>query len=173
MTYLIVPGLGNSGPSHWQTYWEQALPAVRVEQDDWDDPDPAAWIARLDEAVAASGPDTVLIAHSLGCATVVHWAAKTPRRIRAAMLVSTADVDSDAHTPPVCRRFAPMPMAPLPFPALVVASTDDPYVTVERSQEFAAAWGAQFAAVGAKGHLNSASALGSWPQGRGLLARLG
>jgi predicted alpha/beta hydrolase family esterase len=24
--YLIIPGLGNSGPGHWQTYFEQVLP---------------------------------------------------------------------------------------------------------------------------------------------------
>lgn len=171
MSYLLVPGLGNSGPSHWQTYWERALPAERVDLDDWDDPSPEQWIPRLDVAVAASGPDTVLIAHSLGCALVAHWA-RNPRPIRAAMLVSTADVDSDAHTPPVCRRFAPMPLEPLPFRALVVASTDDPYVSLERSRVFADAWGARFVSVGAKGHINGASTLGSWPQGRGLLAGL-
>jgi predicted alpha/beta hydrolase family esterase len=34
---LIVPGLGGSGPDHWQTRWEQKLStARRVEQSDWE-----------------------------------------------------------------------------------------------------------------------------------------
>ncbi len=68
-----------------------------------------------------------------------------------------------------------MPLAPLPFPATVVASDDDPYVTLARAQAFAAAWGATFVDAGRKGHLNADSCLGDWPEGRrhleALLAR--
>ena len=39
MNYLIVPGLNNSGPKHWQSFWAKSLPnAVRVEQRSWDKP---------------------------------------------------------------------------------------------------------------------------------------
>ena len=55
---LIIPGLGGSGPDHWQSRWQAKLPnARRVEQADWDHPDKAAWLARIAETVAeASRP---------------------------------------------------------------------------------------------------------------------
>ncbi|MEN9309442.1 MAG: hypothetical protein RL173_3374, partial [Fibrobacterota bacterium] len=70
---LNVPGLGGSGPLHWQTAWEEALPGLgRVAQDDWDRPERRAWVRRLTESVNASEGQVVVVAHSLGCGTVVH-----------------------------------------------------------------------------------------------------
>ncbi len=38
-TYLIVPGLGNSGPEHWQSYFEKsAANFTRINQTEWDAP---------------------------------------------------------------------------------------------------------------------------------------
>lgn len=52
---LIVPGLGSSGPDHWQSRWQQNLStAARIEQDDWDEPARDAWTARLTAAVEAA-----------------------------------------------------------------------------------------------------------------------
>jgi uncharacterized protein len=176
MNVLLVPGLGNSGPDHWLSHWERALPAPRAELGDWDDPYPEAWIENLDAAVREAGRDVILVAHSLGCAATAHWAAHWAKRgggaVRAAMLVAPADVDSELHVPPPARRFAPMPMERLPFPSLVVASTNDPYADIGRSEEFARAWGARFINLGAFGHINADSALGSWPKGRALLNEL-
>lgn len=172
MNVLLVPGLGNSGPDHWLSHWERALPAVRADLGDWEDPYPENWIANLDAAVAEAGQDIVLVAHSLGCATVAHWARNARSSMKAAMLVAPADVDSDAHVPPPARRFAPMPMSALPFPSMVVASTNDPYADIARSEAFARAWGSQFVNVGALGHINADSALGTWPKGRALLNQL-
>ncbi len=115
----------------------------------------------------------MLVAHSLGCALVAHAAARPEgARIAAALLVAPADVDSPAHTPEETRDFAPLPRRPLPFPATVVASADDPYVALPRARAFAAAWGAAFVDAGARGHLNAASGLGDWPEGRRHLAAL-
>ncbi|HSU93561.1 MAG TPA: alpha/beta hydrolase, partial [Gemmatimonadaceae bacterium] len=60
----------------------------------------------------------------------------------------------------------------LPFPSIVVASTNDEYVTIERARFFANAWGSSFVNIGEAGHINSASDLGNWPRGRELLAEL-
>jgi predicted alpha/beta hydrolase family esterase len=51
-TILILPGYGDSGPGHWQTLWEEEHGWARVVQDDWEQPDLAAWTRRLDEALA-------------------------------------------------------------------------------------------------------------------------
>jgi predicted alpha/beta hydrolase family esterase len=64
---LILPGLHDSDPGHWQSRWEaRDETLLRVIQDDWETPHCADWIARLDQAVSLSGPDTVLVAHSAG-----------------------------------------------------------------------------------------------------------
>lgn len=48
-TILTVPGLGGSGPSHWQTLWEQArADTVRAELGMWHTPHRNAWVTKLD-----------------------------------------------------------------------------------------------------------------------------
>jgi predicted alpha/beta hydrolase family esterase len=170
---ITVPGWTGSGPGHWQTLWELRDPLIRrVEQADWNNPVAAAWVARLDEAVRAAPAPPVLVAHSLGCLTVVHWAAATrSARAAGALLVAPPDVER-AGAPRPLRSFAPVPMAPLPFPAVVVASRDDPFATVERASGWADAWGAELVDVGQAGHLDTASGVRDWPKGRSLLASL-
>jgi predicted alpha/beta hydrolase family esterase len=174
---LIVPGLGGSGPEHWQTVWERRLPGcTRVVQHDWDRPDRELWLQAFRHTAEAAAAPVVAVAHSLGCALVAHavarWPALCARSLRGALLVAPADVDSPAHTPPETRGFAPMPRARLPFPATVVASADDPYMTAACARALAAAWGADFVDAGAVGHINAASALGDWPAGRRALQAL-
>ena len=169
---LILPGLYNSGPDHWQSRWESTNPEFRrVMQDDWERPRCADWITRLDAAILAT-PDAVLVAHSSSCALVAHWAGTAGSgRVRAALLVAPSDPEAASY-PAGPTGFAPMPLAQLPFPSIVVASTDDQYVTAERARTFAGAWGSRFVSVGAAGHINSASGLGDWPAGFALLQEL-
>jgi predicted alpha/beta hydrolase family esterase len=169
-TVVIIPGLGGSGPEHWQTRWQARLPrCARVVQRDWDHPDRELWLQSLRGAIEAARAPVVLAAHSLGCALVAHAARRFPALIagavRAALLVAPADVDAPARTPPETRGFAPMPVSRLPFPAVVIASGDDPYVAIARARAFARAWGAHFVDGGAIGHINAASGLGDWPAG--------
>ncbi|RXZ41520.1 RBBP9/YdeN family alpha/beta hydrolase, partial [Agromyces binzhouensis] len=63
---VIVPGIGGSGPLHWQSRWEAALPGVlRIAPASWDEPEVADWVAAIDRAVAASPTPPLLVAHSL------------------------------------------------------------------------------------------------------------
>jgi serine hydrolase len=169
---LVLPGLGSSGPEHWQTLWEARSPGFRrVVQRDWDHPDRTEWVAALDAAVAGSSELPVLVCHSLGCLTAVHWAAAHARPIRAALLVAPADADRpDASME--SRSFRPVPTQKLPFPSIVVASSDDPYVSPGRAQAFARAWGSRFVDIGPAGHINAASGFGPWSQGEKLLDEL-
>jgi len=169
---LILPGYGDSGPEHWQSRWETAHGYTRVVQDDWLEPTRDAWIATLDAAVAAAGGPVVLVAHSLACALVAHFAARAAGRVAGALLVAPADVESADHTPDEVRSFAPLPLARLPFAAIVVASSDDPFVDLVRARQFAAAWGARLVEIGAAGHVNADAGFGPWPAGHALLASL-
>ncbi len=170
-TVLLVPGLYDSGPEHWQSHWERARgDCRRVVQRDWQTPSRAEWVATLDAAVAGLRGPPVLAAHSLGCCTVAYWAA-LGRPARGALLVAPSDVEAPSY-PSGTTGFVPMPMARLPFPAIVVASDDDEYVTPERAAEFARAWGARLVRIGRAGHINSASGLGSWVDGQRLLEEL-
>lgn len=173
-TVLILPGLGNSGPEHWQTWLQGRHPGFRrVEQADWDAPVPEDWIAALEYAVAESAAPVVLIAHSLGCLLVPHWARTgSVDKVAAALLVAPPDVESPALTPPEVHGFAPVPTDPLPFRTVVLASRNDPYCSVERSCSFAVCWGADFIDAGDLGHINTASGHGPWPDGERLVLDL-
>jgi predicted alpha/beta hydrolase family esterase len=169
-TVLTIPGLWNSGTEHWQSYWERAYGYRRVLQREWETPDRAEWVATLEAAVAATPGPLVLAGHSLGCTLIAYFSAATRHaaRIRGALLVGPSDVEAPSY-PSGTTGFLPMPRAPLAFPAIVVASTDDPYVSLDRAEEFASAWHARFVSVGDKGHLNSDSRLGMWPEGHALI----
>jgi len=171
---LLIPGLHNSGPEHWQSLWEASHRDFRrVQQKDWDSPRCSDWIQTLDYALSAAGGPFVLAAHSLACATVAHWAAKFPHngRVHTALLVGPSDVEAPTY-PPGTEGFTPMPMRKLPFRSVVIASTDDPYVTLQRAQAFATAWGSEFVNIGGTGHINTASGHGPFPQGEEWLAKL-
>ena len=176
-TILVLPGYGDSGPAHWQTLWERRYGYTRVVQDDWERPERAAWMARLDEAVARVDGPVVLVAHSLGCVLVAHWATgacASPHAslVAGALLVAPPDVDEIQHLLPEVESFAPMPTDPLPFPAILVMSETDSYAEPVRTRGFARAWGAQLVELGDAGHINAESNLGEWPQGHSLLAEL-
>lgn len=166
---LIVPGIGNSGPSHWQSLWEQSHPAWRrVPQRDWDRPDRDEWVAALETAAAGCPARPLVIAHSMGCLAVAHWGVRTSVPVRAAFLVAVPDPDGP-NFPPAARGFRPIPLTRLPFPNLVVASTDDPFGSPAHARRCAAAWGGGFVEIGSAGHINVDSGHGDWPAGRQLL----
>jgi predicted alpha/beta hydrolase family esterase len=112
----------------------------------------------------------VLVAHSLGCVLVAHWAAARSGSVAGALLVAPPDIERAGIA--ALDDFCPVPLKPLPFPSLMISSSDDPWCTPERSRQFADAWRAELVEVGAYGHLNSASGLGDWPAGRELLRQL-
>ena len=169
---LILPGINGSGVEHWQSHWERALPnARRVPEDDWDNPVCALWTAALERAVAQAGSNTLLVAHSLGCLQVAHWAARTRLAVRGALLV--APPDPDEPTFPSCvEGWRPLPRQRLPFPSLLVASRDDPYSKFEFSQRVASTWESQLIDPGRCGHINASSGLGAWPAGQAFLEQL-
>jgi predicted alpha/beta hydrolase family esterase len=170
---LVLPGYADSGEDHWQTLWERRYGYVRVVQDDWLAPQRGDWVAALERAVRGAVAPVVLVAHSLGCILVAHWArVGDPARVAAALLVAPPDVDEIQLVLPEIESFAPVPMDALPFRTVVVASSSDPYVALPRARAMAEAWRARFVDAGDAGHLNAESGLADWPDGHRLLEEL-
>ncbi len=169
---LLLPGIGNSGPGHWQRLWAETLPDMHlIDGQDWDNPERGQWVENLEAAVRRSGPDTLLVAHSLGCLQLVHWAQLSDTPIRAALLVAVPDPGGPAF-PPQARGFDGAALTPLRFPSTLVASGNDPYASLDYSRHCAEAWGSRFIEVGMLGHINAGNGLGDWPRGRVLLDEL-
>jgi predicted alpha/beta hydrolase family esterase/diadenosine tetraphosphate (Ap4A) HIT family hydrolase len=166
MRILTLPGWQNSGPEHWQSQWERLdARTTRIEQEDWDRPELATWATKLH--AACTGEPTVLAAHSLGSLLVVHEAQRL-KGIVGALLVAPPDIERFA----MASSFAPVPRERLPFPSIFVASEDDRWCLLAKSRDFAEAWGSRLINLGPRGHLNSESGLGHWPEGRALLREL-
>jgi uncharacterized protein len=173
---LTVPGLGGSGPSHWQTLWEQSRPDThRVELGMWDTPHRNSWVTKLDQAIRNAQAPVVLAAHSLGCLAVAWWATLAGQPfgypVAGALLVAPADVDRP-NVKPELAGFGPAPSKPLPFPSIVVASSDDPWIAADKARALAGSWGSFFVDAGPQGHLNAASGIGWWEEGQVLLDRV-
>jgi uncharacterized protein len=171
-TVLLVPGIGNSGPEHWQSYWEARNDAwVRVQQLEWDNPVCLEWMKPLEAAAREAGPQALIAAHSLGCLLVVHWLVRTSLKIAAAMLVAVPDPDGP-NFPTQAVGFTPLPRARISCPSIVVASIDDPYSTFEFTRQCAESWGSRLFNIGKAGHINASSGLGEWSEGQRLLHAL-
>jgi predicted alpha/beta hydrolase family esterase len=176
---LTVPGLGNSGPGHWQTEWEARLPGCRrVDLGLWEDPHRNTWVNKLNLAVQRAEGPVVLAAHSLGCLAAAWWAKyeqpggpAAGGKVIGALLVAPPDVE-DRPLDRRLTRFAPVPPGPLPFPSILVASRNDPYLAMAQARGLARRWGARLADAGEAGHINAASGLGDWAFGRLLLNTL-
>jgi hypothetical protein len=170
-TILIIPGLGNSGPDHWQSRWQAKLSSARrVVQADWDKPKAADWTARIVDSVTVAEKPVILVAHSLGVIAAVRaaqiLAAKNlGGKIAGGFLVAPpADRVMAEHTA-IDPAFMPVPTAPLSFPSTLIASRDDPFSTYHEAEDMAYAWGAAIGDAGFSGHINVASGHGPWPEG--------
>jgi hypothetical protein len=170
---LIVPGLNGSGPGHWQTLWEEKYFFERVEQRDWEVPDLAEWIDTLNAAIITSSERTVLVAHSLGCLVVAHWAhsyLENTNQIQCAFLVAPPDVELSPYIPKYLRRFTTHDI--IPFPTFLIGSENDHYMTLESARKLAGFWKSRFVNAGSVGHINVDSGHGPWPEGETLLKSL-
>ena len=181
-TILIVPGLREHVPEHWQTLLAERLPKVRtVPPLQQDKLDCAARVAALELAVQAIEGPVLLVAHSAGVMMVVHWALASRARaatIRGALLAAPADVETSFPEGYPTREtlrehgWLPIPRQALPFPSMLAASRNDPLCAFTRAQALAHCWGSSFEDLGPVGHLNPASGFGPWPQALDLIARL-
>ena len=157
---LIVPGLRDSGPGHWQTHWQQRLGARRVGQRDWNQPELTRWAGEVERALAAAGDAvyrTWIVAHSFGCLATLKALAASGAPVAGVFLAAPADPDKFGIGNALRLRSQ--------APGLVVGSTTDPWLSWERAQQWAARWDLPLLSAGAAGHINVDSGHGAWAEG--------
>jgi serine hydrolase len=172
MTFVIVPGLDGSDEHHWQSVWESSwLPsAICIEPSSWTTPDLDDWSKAITTAVDRAGSDVVFIAHSLGCLAVAHWLTSVrTNAVRGAFLVAPPDQLAPTFPKALLPTFNSLPATPLNLPAVLVASDNDPYCTVQAASRLATDWVIPLITTGLQGHINSDSDLGPWLDGQALL----
>ena len=81
------------------------------------------------------------------------------------MLVAPADPDRFGFS-------AAIPERPLRVPSVVVASTNDPWMSLRRAMEWSEDWGAELINLGPAGHVDPKSGYGPWPRGLSILRDL-
>jgi uncharacterized protein len=156
LTIVIVPGLRGHVAGHWQTLLAERLGRARtVPPSGRDRLSRAARVAALDRTLAGVPGPVILVAHSAGVMTTVHWAQRQSRPLQGALLATPPDFGSplpDGY-PTLDELYnngwCPAPCDPLPFPSIVAASSNDPLARIDRVAALAAAWGSRLVHVGA------------------------
>ena len=156
---ILVPGLHDSGPEHWQSRWQRSHPEFRrVRQANWSDPDLPAWAERVDHLRSLDPRPALLVAHSFGCLATMASIAADPRGVAGALLVATADPDKFGVA-------GLLPSQPPDCPTLLISSLDDPSMRADQAAAWGRRWGSVVHSAGACGHINADSGLGDWAFG--------
>jgi predicted alpha/beta hydrolase family esterase len=182
-TVLIVPGLRDHVADHWQTHLQHDLPdAFTLPPLQENGLSCGARMDALDAAIEWIGGPVILVAHSAGCLTTVHWALRTGAAareiVRGALLVTPPDLNATwpakYPSPEVLARngWSPVPRTRLPFRSIVAASDDDGLASLAAVRAMAQDWGSKVVELGPVGHMNPASGFGPWPMAHTLIADL-
>lgn len=156
---LIIPGLRDSGPSHWQSWLQQQYrDARRVVQRDFSQPDLQRWADRIQATLELAPPGPwIAVAHSFGSLALARHLAEHPDSpIQQALFVAPAEPDKFGLA-------ELLPRGRLPIPSTLIASQNDPWMTAASAQRWAQRWGSSFTNLGPVGHINSESGFGPFP----------
>lgn len=164
--FVLVPGLYDSGPEHWQSHWQRRHGFwLRVTQSHWNSPDIGRWIDAIRRRLAGRTRPAVLVGHSFGALASCCVTAEGRDDIAGLLLVAPAE-------PAKFEVEEVVPAVPLGVPAIVVASHNDPVMTFARALSWSRTWDAEIVDVGEAGHINAEAGFGPWPYGLDLLAGL-
>jgi predicted alpha/beta hydrolase family esterase len=166
---LMLPDPVADRPGYWQRHWAASrMDCAMLDLGSLVSPNRNSLVSKLDRAIHATDAPLVLVGHGLGALTIAWWASlmsgEDAPGIVAALLVAPTDPDATDALDDM-RALSPLPSAVLPFPALVVASDEDPAFSIARQ------WGAGFARFDGCGDFGIREGLGFWPEGEELLDR--
>lgn len=169
---LVIPGLHDSGPAHWQSWLQaQVRGSVRVVQDDWGTPDLPRWAERIESTLRSHGDGPwVVVAHSFGVLAFCyllgqHMAAVDAGEPPAALSVCGGLLVAPADP----KKFGiehHLPRRALPLATTLVASDTDPWMSASEAHRWATAWNSGYLSLGDAGHINTEAGFGPLPLAR-------
>ncbi|MFF2446655.1 RBBP9/YdeN family alpha/beta hydrolase [Neobacillus sp. NPDC058068] len=171
-SFLIIHGLGGSGPDHWQTWLANELKERNFHVcyptfSQFDSPDKVVWLKELNSAIETIPTNyrLTVITHSLGCLLWFHYAASKNKRLaKQAILVAPPSpkiILSEAKT------FYPVPLnknqlVEAAEETLFVHSSNDPYCSPDDAEKFKSL-NLPTITLPSAGHINTLSGHGKWP----------
>ncbi|MES2494922.1 MAG: alpha/beta fold hydrolase [Pseudomonadota bacterium] len=172
---LLLPDLESDEPGYWLRHWMNSRIDCRmVDLGHAQRPERNDLVSRLDHALRGVDAPIILVGHGLGALTIAAWAGliscESEATVAGALLIAPGDPGVDDADPRLA-DFSPLPSSVFSFPALLVASDDDPTISADRAFSLARQWGAGFARFSACGHFSPADGLGRWTDGEDLLDR--
>ena len=165
-SFLILHGLGGSGPGHWQTWLAARLKAdgERIAYPDLPDadmPSLTAWRGALDgELAALPTGQVVVVCHSLACLLWLHHVADGGAQAARALLVAPP---SEASGVAEVAPFLPAPLPKLAAGARLVCSDNDRYCPEGAAALYGEPLGIPVDVIADGGHLNPETGFGPWP----------
>lgn len=131
---LLVPGLHNSGPDHWQSRWHQQFPQwQRMMGLPWDKPDLTVWSAKLASKLRSRRSRVHLVAHSFGALTAIAAARLQPDKVSSIFIVAPADPARFGIPDEVLT-------GSIKVSAQLIASRNDPWMSFERAEFWSRQW---------------------------------
>jgi len=168
---LNVPGIGDSGETHWHTNWERSFPEIkRVKQNDWENPNRDAWVKNLYSCIQEyNKKPIILISHSLGGGAVIHADHLNKlNAVKAVFMVALPDIEREDF-PKECTGFVPMPKTELSIPGIMISSENDEWCAIEVAEKWSNQLGIPIINIGKKEHLCQAEEFETWEEGKVLL----
>ncbi|THK42094.1 alpha/beta hydrolase [Methylophaga sp. SB9B] len=168
---LTVPGFHGSDENHWQTWLEQQFSdSERLTGVNWESPRIYPWAEALEKQLDTMPGQAILVAHSFGCLVSALIASWRPEKVAGVILVAPAAPqrfslygaikESQKNLQTIAGT---LPDQHLNMLGVLVASKNDPWMSVVQADQLSRDWGLAFYNAGNAGHINSKSGYGAWP----------
>jgi uncharacterized protein len=171
-SFLIIHGLGGSGPDHWQTWLANELiqrnyPVCYPTFSNVHSPDKRIWLEELNEAIRSIPEESELtvVTHSLGCLLWLHYAASINQQIAKRVILVAPPSPHIILTE--ASSFYPVPLENSDLlqasnETLFVHSSNDPYCSYKHAETYLKI-GLPSITFPNMGHINVESGHGKWP----------
>jgi uncharacterized protein len=189
---LIVPGFRGSDEAHWQSWLQMQIDgAQRLSGVDWDDPVLSVWAGKIRQHLQRSDNYQWIVAHSFGCLAAAIAVTDLPQKVAGVIFVAPADParfhllgcrqmpgESSGYQPtgsPLDTKesegvWPVIPSQILGVEGVLIASENDPWLSLATAGVIAERWGLNLTNVGQAGHINTEGGYGPWPYIKELLA---
>ncbi|MBX3529817.1 MAG: serine hydrolase family protein [Rhizobiaceae bacterium] len=163
---LFLPDGSQPPHDHWQSRWQQKLSTGRIVVPHVHHaPERGAWIDAVTDAVKGSTLPIVMVGHGHGIFAAIAAVPHIMQRVAGAFFAAPYDLGSEEAPMSSPHGWPTQIRSRLPFPAMLVASRNDPACSYETAEGLASGWGALLLDAGEAGHIDAESGYGPWPEG--------